>query len=54
MWNHLKARLSKLFIASKEQMKQAAIAILLSIQRSLKLVLSFFQLADTQYAAHAI
>lgn len=54
VWNHLKARLSKLFIASKEQMKQAAIAILLSIQRSLKLVLSFFQLADTQYAAHAI
>lgn len=54
VWNHLKGRLGKLFIESKEQMKQATKRILLSIQRSVDLVLSFFQLKDTQYAANAI
>jgi transposase len=54
VWNHLKGRLGKLFIESKEQMKQEAKKILLSIQRNLNLVLSFFQLTDTQYAANAI
>ena len=54
VWNHLKGRLGKLFIASKEQMKQATKRILLSIQRSMHLVLSFFELKDTQYAANAI
>ena len=54
VWNHLKGRLGKLFIESKEQMKQATKRILLSIQRSMHLVLSFFELKDTQYAANAI
>jgi len=54
VWNHLKRRLGQCFIESKEQMKKKAKAILLSIQRSVTLVLSFFQLEDTQYAANAI
>lgn len=54
VWNHLKGRLGKMFIESKEQMKQEVKNILLSIQRSVNLVLSFFQLIDTQYAANAI
>jgi transposase len=53
VWNHLKARLGKLFLASKEQMKREVRATLLAIQRSVELVLSFFQLKDTQYAAEA-
>ncbi len=54
VWNHLKARLGKLFIESKEGLKRMAKATLLSIQRNTKLVLSFFQLKDTQYAANAL
>ena len=54
VWNHLKGRLGKLFIQSKEQMKQETKRILRSIQRSVSLVLSFFQLKDTQYAANAV
>jgi transposase len=54
VWNHLKARLGKLFIESREQMKRLAKATLLSIQRNLELVLSFFELKDTLYAADAI
>jgi transposase len=54
VWNNLKGRLGKMFIESKEQMKQEVRSILLSIQRSVNLVLSFFQLKDTQYAANAI
>jgi transposase len=54
VWNHLKARLGKLFIASKEEMKQTAKAILFSIQRNVALLLSFFQLPNTQYAANVV
>ena len=54
VWNHLKRRLGKLFLESKEQMKQATKSILFSLQRSANLVRSFFQLRDTQYAANAI
>ena len=53
-WNHLKARLRKLFIESKEQMKRLARATLLSMQRDMSFILSFLQLEGTQYAAHAI
>jgi transposase len=53
VWNHLKGRLGKLFIASKQQMKKEAKAILLSMQRRMGLVRSFFQLKDTLYAANA-
>lgn len=54
VWNHLKARMGKLFIESKEQMKRLTKATLLSIQRNMELVLSFFALKDTRYAADAI
>jgi len=53
VWNHAKARLAKLFVATKDEFKAALSSILLSIQRSTDLILSFFQLPDTQYAAKA-
>ena len=54
VWNHAKARLAKLFVATKDEFKAALFSILLSIQKSTDLVLSFFQLPDTQYAAKAV
>jgi hypothetical protein len=45
---------AKLFVATKDEFKAALSSILLSIQRSTDLVLSFFQLPDTQYAAKAV
>jgi len=54
VWNHLKRRLGKMFIETKEQMRQEVKSILRSIQRSVELVLSFFQLKDTNYAAHVM
>lgn len=54
VWNHLKCRLGKLFIESKTQMRQQVKNVLLSIQRCKSLLLSFFQLKDTQYAADAV
>lgn len=54
VWNHLKGRLGKLFIESKVQMKQATKRILLTLQRRVNSVISFFQLKDTPYAANAI
>jgi transposase len=54
VWNHAKARLAKLFVATKDEFKAALFSILLSIQRSPDLILSFFQLPDTQYAATAV
>ena len=54
VWNHLKRQLGKVFIESKQDMQQQVRKILFSIQRSANLVLSFFQLKDTQYAANAV
>lgn len=51
VWNHAKARLAKRFVATKAEFKAALFSILLSIQRSRQLILSFFQLAETKYAA---
>jgi transposase len=53
VWNHLKSRLGRLFLECPEQMRREVTNILLSIQRSAALILSFFQLADTRYAAQA-
>lgn len=53
VWNHAKARLAKRFVATKEEFKAALFSIMLSIQRTTDLILSFFQLPDTKYAAHA-
>lgn len=54
VWNHAKARLAKRFVATKEEFKAALFSIMLSIQRSRDLLLSFFQLPDTNYAARAL
>jgi transposase len=54
VWNHAKARLAKLPIASKEAMKAALIRILRSIQKSKSLIKSFFKMKDTKYIAAAI
>jgi transposase len=54
VWNHAKARLGKLFVATKEEFKAALFSILFSIQRTRQLVRSFFQLPSTKYAAKAV
>lgn len=51
VWNHAKARLGKLFVATKQEFEDALFSIMMSIQKSIDLLLSFFQLPDTQYAA---
>lgn len=51
VWNHAKARLSKLFIVSKDEWYSAVRSILRSIQMTPDLVRSFFKLDDTAYAA---
>jgi transposase len=54
VWNHAKARLGKRFVATKQEFKAALLSIMRSIQPSPELLLSFFQLPDTQYAACAV
>jgi len=49
VWNHAKARLAKLPIASKEAMKDAFTRILRSLQKSRKLIQSFFKMEKTKY-----
>ena len=50
VWNHAKRRLSKLFVVTKAEVKQALFSIMKSIQRTPKLIKSFFLLDDTLYA----
>lgn len=52
VWNYAKAKLAKLYIATKTEFKTAILSIMFSIQRSAALVRSFFQLKDTKYAAN--
>jgi transposase len=54
VWNHAKARLAKLSIATKESMKKALNSILRSIQKMTSLVKSFFNLKGTLYISNAI
>jgi transposase len=54
VWNHAKARLGKLFVATKQEFKAALFSIMFSIQRTRELVRSFFQLPNTKYAAEAL
>ena len=49
VWNHTKARLGKLPIASKDAMKKSVVSILRSIQKSRELIKSFFKLDGTKY-----
>jgi transposase len=51
VWNHAKARLSKLFVDSKETMKRSVLSILRSIQMQGDLIRSFFRMESTRYAA---
>jgi transposase len=51
VWNHAKGRLAKLAITTRGEMSSAVRNILRSIQATIALVLSFFQLKDTKYAA---
>ena len=51
VWNHAKARLSKLFIDSKKTMQDSLQNIMNDIQRNTKLIQSFFGLKTTRYAA---
>jgi transposase len=44
VWNHAKARLAKLSVASKEVMKKSFTSILRSIQKLSSLIKSFFQM----------
>ena len=50
-WNQAKLRLGKLCVTTKQEMKTTVHNIMRSIQRQMDLVRSFFQLADTKYAA---
>ena len=54
VWNHAKARLGKLFVATKQEFKAALFSIMFSIQRTRELVRSLFQLPNTKYAAEAL
>jgi len=54
VWNHAKARLSKLPIASKEAMKNSFTSILRSIQKSTLLIKSFFKMKDTLYIGNSL
>ena len=51
VWNHAKARLGKLAVTTRAEMKKTVTNILRSIQATTSLVLSFFQLPHTKYAA---
>lgn len=51
VWNQAKLHLGKLCVTTKQEMKTAVRSIMRSIQRRMDLVRSFFQLADTKYAA---
>jgi len=51
VWNHAKARLAKLFIATKDDLLREMRKIMQSIQKSPALIRSFFQLESTRYAA---
>jgi transposase len=54
VWNHAKARLAKLPVASKEAMKKSFTSILRSIQKSSSLIKSFFKMKDTLYISEAL
>ena len=53
VWNQAKLRLGRLFVSTKKEMKRAVLNIMRSIQHSIDLVQSFFELADTRYAAQS-
>ena len=54
VWNHAKARLSKLPVLNAQGMKKCLASILRSIQKQKSLIKSFFRLADTKYIAEIV
>jgi transposase len=54
VWNHAKARLSKLPIITPDGMKRSLVSILRSIQKQVSLIKSFFKLPDTKYISDAV
>jgi transposase len=53
MWDHAKARLGRLFVATRDQLVREMRGIMGEIQRFHDLVSSFFQLRAKKYAADA-
>ena len=51
VWNHLKSRLAKYCLMTKQEMKKRILSLMFSIQKSKSLIRSFFKLKDTSYAA---
>ena len=51
VWNQAKLHLGKLCVTTRQEMRRAVTSIMRSIQRRVELIKSFFQLADTRYAA---
>jgi len=51
VWNNAKARLGKLYVATKDDLRVAMRRIMRSLQNSKNLIRSFFQLENTKYAA---
>lgn len=51
VWNHLKRKIAKLFIATKEEMRRATLNAMHSIQKRTSLIRSFFKMDDTIYAS---
>lgn len=49
VWNHAKRLLGKKPITNEPDMKRALLSILLSIQKRIKLIKSFFHMPDTKY-----
>lgn len=49
VWNHAKRQLGQKPITNKADMKRALLSILLSIQKRVKLIKSFFDMPDTKY-----
>lgn len=54
VWNHLKLRLGKIAIFSKEEMKSGVLSIMRSMQKKKNLIQSFFRLKDTKYILEAV
>jgi len=51
VWNHLKRKIAKLFIATKEEMRRATLNAMRSIQKRTSLIRTFFKMDDTIYAS---
>lgn len=54
VWNHLKRRLGMLSTYNKEEMKKNVLSIMRSLQKSKKIICSFFSMKDTKYILETI